>query len=133
MSDVTTRAEVQARAKELGIPANKSTDDLLKLIADHEAEAEPAETTADVQDETTAHPETDAEPEPAGVVVWANEPEPAQEPEVVDGRECLPITNFSSRGDWEDPFSGLMVYVGSVRCDQSGAVRDGDYAYRNLP
>jgi hypothetical protein len=38
------------------------------------------------------------------------------------------IEKFTERGDWLDPFSGILVYYGSEVCEQSGARRDGEYA-----
>jgi hypothetical protein len=38
------------------------------------------------------------------------------------------IEKFTERGDWLDPFSGILVYFGADVCEQSGARRDGEYA-----
>lgn len=38
------------------------------------------------------------------------------------------IEKVTERGDWLDPFSGILVYFGSEVCEQSGARRDGEYA-----
>lgn len=40
------------------------------------------------------------------------------------------IERVTARGDWLDPFSGLMVHHSSDRCSESGAVRDGDHAVK---
>lgn len=43
-------------------------------------------------------------------------------------RGKLPIEHFTNRGDWEDPFSRLIVPFDVEVCPESGARRDGDFA-----
>lgn len=61
-----------------------------------------------------------------------HEPETKTQPTVADGQVEVrkPIEYTTERGDWKDPFSGLIVYYGTEKCIRSGAVRDGDEAFR---
>lgn len=69
-------------------------------------------------------------PDPASMTRSSAAPIAETETELDDGRIELrrPIENFTPRGDWTDPFSGLIVMHSNAVCVQSGAVREGDEA-----
>lgn len=55
-------------------------------------------------------------------------PAPPPTDEVSGSGNRRKIQRITERGDWLDPFSGLMVHHSAEVCLPSGARRDGDFA-----
>jgi hypothetical protein len=140
MADLSMK-ELRALAKEAGIatPVGTSKADIEEALAAHEGATSHEQGSDEVvvpegvvAGETPGWP-VDADgnsleltPEEREKLAAAEikPPKPASK----SGGERRPIEHFSARGDWEDPFSGLMVYYGNDICTQSGARREGDEA-----
>jgi len=141
MADLSMK-ELRALAKEAGIPTPVGTSKahIEAALAQQAADASPEDSPDEVVvpdgvtpgvtpgwpvDATTGKP-LDLTPDEREKLAAAEitPPKPAGKASA----ERRSIERFSARGDWLDPFSGLMVYYGSDRCEQSGAVREGGEA-----
>jgi hypothetical protein len=117
--------ELREQARELGVtvPRGASEEDLRQLVSDAEAAADPAASQEAAPQKTEDHRPND----PLG-----------EAPDEGDGdgptREIRrKIEHVNERGDWTDPFSGLVTFHGNDRNPQSGAIRQGGTAVLTVP
>lgn len=126
MSDEPTMKDLRAQAKTLDITlaAGTTKEQAQEQIAAAQAAQATAPSTqeqppSNVEDHRPADPLGDAPDEPGGEL---------------ETREIRkPIEHITERGDWTDPFSGLVTFHGNDRNPQSGAYRDGDEAVLVVP
>jgi hypothetical protein len=128
--------ELREQARELGVtvPRGASEEDLRQLVSDAEAAADPVtgraapESVPAASQEAAPQKTEDHRPnDPLG-----------EAPDEGDGdgptREIRrKIEHVNERGDWTDPFSGLVTFHGNDRNPQSGAIRQGDTAVLTVP
>jgi hypothetical protein len=128
--------ELREQARDLGVtvPRGASEDDLRQLLADAAAAADP--TTGRSAPE--AVPPASQEQAPQKTDEHQQDSPLGDAPDEGDGdgptreiRKKIPHVN--ERGDWTDPFSGLVTFHGNDRNPQSGAIRQGDTAVLTVP
>lgn len=141
MADELSMKELREQGKEFGLAFGPGTTKVQAAAAIEQARS-------------NATPQTDTAPRPAGDDQTATDSSNASSsdarPDTTDdaasstadtaaagdeadqptaeGRIRRPIVEVTDRGDWRDPFSGLMTFHGNDRNPESGAVRDGDEA-----
>lgn len=127
MSDGPTKTQ-RDEGRELGLTFPRGTTGAQagQQIADARAAAAAAPITQE-------QPPSDVEKHrPDGPL--GDAPDEGDRPDDGETREISrKIEHVTERGDWTDPFSGLVTFHGNDRNPQSGAIRRGDTAVLVVP
>jgi hypothetical protein len=116
-----TELRTQAEALGVDVPAKATKAQITALIAKQEQGG--ASANSDAND---SPPDTTAKAKPA-----AKAPAPKEDPAPKEAKakeERRKIETTTDRGDWTDPFSGLVVATGNEVNPRNGVRRDGDEA-----